>query len=121
MVQQNYEFREPTLWREQTVRSEDLSRELQGESGESQTVHTKDDGEAPADVWSIQGHQNEPRVQLYVPKEETFPIPLKCSGVTRSSRTDLDVWQEKRIDDNWNVDLNRSLSDLWKSSKSSPC
>ena len=28
-------------------------------------------------------HQNEPRVQLYVPKEETFPIPLKCIDVTR--------------------------------------
>ena len=32
--------------------------------------------------WSIGGdfiyrHHNEPRVQLYVPKEETFPIPLK--------------------------------------------
>ena len=30
------EFRVPTLWREPTVRSEDLSGEIQGESGESQ-------------------------------------------------------------------------------------
>ena len=57
----------------------------------------------------------EPRIQLYVPKKkrETFPIPLKCFDVTRSTRTDLNVAQEKRIDDYWNIDENRSLSDSW--------
>ena len=59
-------------------------------------------------------HHNEHRVQLYVPKEETFLIPLKFIDVTRSTYTDLDVMQEKRVDDYWNVDLNRSLSDSWK-------
>ena len=39
-------------------------------------------------------HHNEPRVQLYVPKEETFLIPLKYIDVTRSTHTDLDVMQE---------------------------
>ena len=39
------------------------------------------------------------RVQHYVPKEETFPIPLKYTDVTRSTHTDLDVMQEKRVDD----------------------
>ena len=34
--------------------------------------------------------------------------------VTRSTYTDLDVMQEKRVDDYWNVDSNRSLSDSWK-------
>ena len=29
----------------------------------------------------------EPRVQLYVPKKETFPIPQKCIDVTRTQRT----------------------------------
>ena len=58
-------------------------------------------------------HHNEPRVQLGVPKEETFSIPLKYIDVTRSTHTDLDVMQEKRIDDYWNVDENRSLSDSW--------
>ena len=65
------------------------------------------------DFWSIQGdfifrHHHEPGVQLYVPKEETFPIPLKYIDVTRSTHTDLDV-QEKRIDDYWNVDSNKKL------------
>ena len=35
----------------------------------------------------------------YVPKEERFPSPLKHIDVTRSTPADLDVMQEKRIDD----------------------
>ena len=63
------------------MRSGDVSGEIQGESGESQPTESRDDAEARADFWSIQGdfiyrHCDEPRVQLYVPKEETFPIPL---------------------------------------------
>ena len=100
----DYEFREPTQRLEQTVRSEDLSGKLQGEPGESQPTEPTDDAEARADFWSIQGdfiyrHHNDTRVQLYVPKEETFPIPLKHIDVTRSTYTDLDVMQEKRVDD----------------------
>ena len=115
----DHEFREPTLRRERTVRSEDFRGELQGELGESQPTESTDDAEARADFWSIQGdfiyrHHNEPRVQLHVPKEETFLIPLKYIDVTRSTYTDLDVMQEKRFDDYWNVDSNRSLSDFWK-------
>ena len=53
------------------------------------------------------------RVKLYVPREESFPIPLKYIDVIRSTHTDLDVAQEKRVDDNWNVDGNRNLSDSW--------
>ena len=68
--------------------------------------------------WSILGdfiyrHHNEPRVQLYVPKEETFPIPLKYIDVTRSTHADLDVLQEKRIDDYWNVVSSKHVSDSW--------
>ena len=44
-------------------------------------------------------------------EEETFPIPLKYIDVTRSTQTDLDALQEKRIDDYWNVDSSKSLSD----------
>ena len=46
-----------------------------------------------------------------MPKEETSPIPLKHIDLTRSTHTDLDVMQEKRIDDDWNFDTNKSLSD----------
>ena len=119
LSERDNEFREPTRRREQTVRSEDLSGGLQGEPVESQPTESKDDAEARSEFWSIQGdfiyrHHNEPHVQHSVPKEETFPFRLKYVDVTRSTYTDLDVMQEKRIDDYCNVDENRSLSDSWK-------
>ena len=105
------EFPEPTVRREQTVSSEDLSGGLQGEPEEPQLAEPTDDAEARADFWSMQGdfvyrHHNEPRVQIHVPKEETFPVPPKYIDGARSTHADLDVMQEKRIDDHWNVDSN---------------
>ena len=113
----DYEFREPTLGREQTLRSEESHTEIQSESEEPRPTELTDDAVARKDFWSIHGdficrHQTEPRVQLYVPKEETFSIQLKYIDVTRSTHTQLDVMQEKRIGDNWNVDDDRSLSDF---------
>ena len=72
------------------------SRRIQGESEESQPTEPKDDAEARRNFWSFQGdfiyrHHNDPRVQLGVPKEETFSIPLKYIDVTRCTHTDLDV------------------------------
>ena len=61
----------------------------------------------------IYGHHVEPRVKLYSPREESFPIPLKYIDVTRTTHTNLDVKQEKRIDDYWNIDGSRDLSDPW--------
>ena len=52
-----------------------------------------------------------PRVKLYSPREESFPIPLKYIDVSRTTHTNLDVKQEKRIDDYWNIDGSRDLSD----------
>ena len=77
-----------------------------------------DAGEAINDFWSMSenfifGHHVEPRVKLYSPREESFPIPLKCFDVSRTTRTNLDVKQEKRIDDDWNIDGSRDLSDPW--------
>ena len=88
----DYEFREPTQSRKPTVRSEDLSGEIQGGSGESQPAEPTEDAEARADFWSVQGdliyrHQIEPRVHLYVPKEETFPNSTKIdvSGLLKTT------------------------------------
>ena len=66
-------------------------------------------GEAMNDFWSMSGsficrHHVEPRVKLYSPREESCPIPLKYIDVTRTTHTNLDVKQEKRIDDYWNID-----------------
>ena len=61
----------------------------------------------------IYRHHVEPRVALYSPTEESFPIPLKYIDVTRISHTNLDVKLEKRIDDYWNIDGARDLCDPW--------
>ena len=45
--------------------------------------------------------------------EESFPIPLKYIDVSRTTHTNLDVKQERRIDDYWNIDGSRDLSDSW--------
>ena len=76
-----------------------------------------DDGEAIHDFWSMSGnfiyHHVEPRVKLYSPREESFTIPPKYFDVTRTTQTNLDVKQEKRIDDYWNIDGSRDLFDSW--------
>ena len=61
----------------------------------------------------INRHHVEPRVKLYSPREESFPVPLKYIGVSRTTHTNLDVKQDKRIDDYWNIDGSRDLSDPW--------
>ena len=55
----------------------------------------------------------EPRVKLYMPKEESFLVPLNYIDVTRNTFSSLDVMLEKNIDDYWNVDGDRDLSDTW--------
>ena len=55
-----------------------------------------------------------------MPREETFRIPLKYMDVTRFSHTDLDVMQEKRIDEFLTVDSNREVSDSCESKRSPP-
>ena len=66
-------------------------------------------GEAIHDFRSMSGnfiyrHHVEPRVKLYSPREESFPIPMKYIDVSRTTHTNLDVKQEKCIDDYWNID-----------------
>ena len=77
---------------------------------------TRDDAETKKDFWSITGdfiyrHHVEPRVKLDT-REETFP-PIKYVDVPRTTKTSLDVFLEKHIDDYWNVDGGRELSDAW--------
>ena len=80
-----------------------------------------DAGEAIHDFWSMSGnfiyrHHVEPRVKLYSPRRESFLIPLKYIDVSRTTHTNLDVKQERRIDDYWNIDGSRDLSDYWTGS-----
>ena len=110
-------IRRSTLIRDQPERGEERRDDLQGDSDGSQPIDTMmDDGEARNDFWSMKGnyiyrHYVEPRVQLYVPKEETFPLPLRYIDVVRTTHTSL-----SRIDDYWNID---GVRNLWEPSRSS--
>ena len=115
------EIRNSTLIWEHPFRGES-QRDFLGESEGSLPPPPQDSlpdaGEAINDFWSIPGnfihrHHVEPRVKLYSPREESFPIPLKYIDVSRTTRTNLDVMQESRIDDYWNIDESRDLSDSW--------
>ena len=52
------------------------------------------------------------QVKLYSPREESFPFPLRYIDVSRITQTNLDVMQVSRIDDYWNIDGSRDLSDF---------
>ena len=116
------ELRTPTLIRDHPIRGEG-QRDFLGESETSPPPplprdSLPDAGEAMDDFWSMSGnfknrHKVETRVKLYSPREESFLIPLKYIDVSRSTRTYLDVKQERRIDDYWNIDGSRDLSDSW--------
>ena len=114
------DLRIPTLIREHPTRGEG-QRDFLGESEGSLPPPQDsflDAGEAMNDFWSMSGnfiyrHHVEPRVKLYSPREESFPIPLKYIDAPRTTRTNLDVMQERRIDGYWNIDGSRDLSDPW--------
>ena len=113
-------LRTSTLIRDRPIRGESDIDFLGESKGSLPPPHDSfpDAGEALSDFWSMSGnfifrHHVEPRVKLYSPGEESFPIPLKYIDVSRTTCTNLDVKQEKRIDDYWNIDGSRDLSDYW--------
>ena len=114
------DLRTSTLVRPRPIRGEGHFDFLGESEGSLPQPHDSfpDAGEAMNDFWSMSGsfiyrHHVEPRVKLYSPREESFPIPLKYIDVTRTTHTNLDVKLEKRIDDYWNIDGSRDLSDPW--------
>ena len=114
------ELRTSTLVRERPIRREGHVDFLGESEGSLPPPHDSflDAGEAKKDFWSMSGnfiyrHHVEPRVKLHSPREESFPIPLKYIDVSRTTRTNLDVMQDRRIDDYWNIDGSRDLSDPW--------
>ena len=115
------ELRTSTLIRDHPIRGEshvDFLGKSEGSTPPLPQDSLPDAGEARNDFGSISGnfinrHQVEPRVKLYSPREESFPIPPKYIDVSRTTQTNLDVMQESRIDDYWNIDGSRDLSDSW--------
>ena len=114
-------MRTSTLIREHPIQGEgqrDFLGESEGSLPPPPQGSLPDAGEAIHDFWSmsgnfISGHHVEPRVELHSPREESFPIPLTHIDVSRTTRTNLDVMLERRIDYNWNIDGSRDLSDSW--------
>ena len=104
---------DPSQSRITLARGEEHNDDLQGEPDGSQPSDTlADASEARNDLRTTTGsficrHHLEPRIKLHVPKEESFPIPLRYIDVVRWTNTTLDVLLESRIDDNLNVDGGR--------------
>ena len=117
---EDQELRTSTLIRPRPNRGEghiDFLGESEGSFPQPQDS-LPDAREAINDFWSMSGsfiyhHHVEPRVKLYSPREESFPFPLKYIDVSRTTHTNLDVMQESRVDDCWNIDGSRELSDSW--------
>ena len=114
------ELRTSTLVRNRPIQREGHIDFLGESQGSLPQPHDSllDAGEAMNDFWSMSGsfiyrHHVAPRVKLYSPREESFPIQLKYIDVTRTTHTNSDVKQERRIDDYWNIDGSRDLPDPW--------
>ena len=80
------ELRTPTLIREHPIRGESQRYFLP-----SPQDSLLEAGEATNDFWSMSGNFKnrihvEPRVKLYSPREESFPIPLKYIDVSRTTQ-----------------------------------
>ena len=117
---EDHELRTSTLIRPRPIQGEGHVDFLGESEGSLPHPHDSlpDAGEAMNDFWSMSGsfiyrHHVEPRVKLYSPREESFPIPLKYIDVSRTTHTNLDDKLEKRIDDYWHIDGSRDLSDPW--------
>ena len=114
------DLRTSTLIRQRPIRGESHVDFLGESAGSLPQPHDSfpDASEAINDFWSMSEnflyrHHVEPRVKLYPPREDSFPIPMKYIDVSRTTHTNLDVKQERRIDDYWSIDGSRDLSDSW--------
>ena len=114
------EMRTSTLIGQRPIRGESHVDFLGESEGSLPPPHDSfpDAGEAINEFWSLSGnfknrHHVEPRVKLYSPREESFPLPMKYIDFSRTTHTNLDVKQGRRIDDYWNIDRSRDLSDSW--------
>ena len=95
-----------TLGGDQDLRTSTLVRQrpLQGESNIDFLGESEGSLPQPQDSLPDAGEaiNDDPRVKLYSPREESFPIALKYIDVSRTTHTNLDVKQESRdLSDPW--------------------
>ena len=91
------ELRTSPLIREHPIRGESR-RDFLGESEAPPQDSLPDAGEARKDFWSMSGSfiYRHHVVKLYSPREESFPIPLKYIGVSRT--TQVQIWMSSKND-----------------------
>jgi len=70
------------------------------------------------DFWTTNGtvvvrHHHVPRTNLLTPSDPECPLPTKYIDVTRKTYTSIETEAEKCVDDFWNVDGNKALSEEW--------
>ena len=70
------------------------------------------------DFWTTNGsvlicHHRVPRTNLFTPTDPDCPMPTKYLDVTRRTYTSIETEQEKCIEDFWNVDGSRALTEEW--------
>ena len=99
------DLRTSTLIRERPIRGESQVDFLGESEGSLPPPHDSfpDAGEAINEFWSMSGnfiyrHHVEPRVKLYVPREESFPIPLECLEVTITTYTTVDTLMLRQLE-----------------------
>ena len=113
------ELRTSTLIRDDPIRGEG-QRDFLGESEGSLSPpqdSLPDAGEAINDFWSMSGNfiyaiTLNPESN-FTRREKNLSLFMKYIDVSRTTHTNLDVMQESRIDDYWNIDGPRDLSDSW--------
>ena len=105
---EDQDLRTSTLIRQRPIRGESHLDFLGESEGSLPPPHDSfpNAGEAINDFGSMSGnfiysHHVEPGVKVYSLREESFLDPLKYTDVSRTTHTNLDVKQEKRIDDYW--------------------
>ena len=114
----NQDLRTSILIRQRPIREENHLDFLGESEGSLPPPHDSfpHAGEAINDFWSMSGnfiYRHRVEVKLYFSREESFPNPQKYIDASRTTKTNLDVMQERRIDDYCNIDGSRDMSDPW--------
>ena len=117
-AQTNSDGDEEVQIQEAVVNEEDESQQKidpDSDSGDKE----KEQEPVEQDFWSFSGealirHHRVPRSTLFVPTDPQSPLPTKYLDVLRTTYTDLETQSEKRMEDFWNKDGNRALSDSWR-------
>ena len=118
------ELRTSTLVRHRPIQGEsniDFLGESEGSLPQPQDSFP-DAGEAINDFWSMSGsfiyrHHVEPRVKLYSPREESFPIPLKYIDVSRTTHR-IRIVRGENLERRYHGCRHREFGKFWTLQKS---